>query len=97
MGSKFQEYIKNTVMRCEDVIKTASNPTIRENLSFIGKMKFVLHRKLCFYCRRFTSQIKFLNKAMTKYQQDYAEGKITDQTMSEYTKNRIKDSLKNLA
>lgn len=34
---------------------------------------------------------------MKKYQQDYAEGKITDQTMSEQTKARIKDSLKNVA
>ena len=66
----------------------------QDKLTLGEKVKLQFHLMMCKYCRRFDTQISFIQKAILRLR-NKIEQQSTNITLSQAQKEKIKDALKN--
>ena len=61
-----------TWLSCEKYAESASR-RLDQDLSLHEKLRYLFHHVICFYCRRFSKQLSFLNQALEKLPEQFEE------------------------
>jgi hypothetical protein len=82
------------MLNCEEATRLSFDVPKQSGLTFAERLQLRIHRSLCLWCRRYYKQSKFLSEAMKSHQQRSAEGDFTDKKLSDESKNKLKQTLR---
>ena len=77
------------MLRCKDIAKLLSD-SLEKKLPWRQRVEIRLHLMICYVCRRYWKQLRFLHKCITSY---YEKRLREDSTLSQESKKKMQDKI----
>ncbi|BBM85695.1 zf-HC2 domain-containing protein [Candidatus Uabimicrobium amorphum] len=77
------------MLRCKDIAKLLSD-SLEKELPWTQRVEIRLHLMICYVCRRYWKQLRFLHNCITNY---YDKKLDKDPALSQESKKRMQDKI----
>ena len=77
------------MLRCRDIAKLLSD-SLEKDLPWLQRVEIRMHLMICYVCRRYWKQLRFLHGCMRRY---YEEEHTCEKCLSQEAKERIQNAI----